>query len=91
MRTENHSKEIFKMLETELKAPKSKTQVVSVDLFFYDDYLVDDYDTRDGVLRVSNEHNSKRQGSMYDVWYTYDDQGKFLRGGIDLNKVGVSP
>ena len=65
---------------TELKAPAGKTRVVGVDLFDHGDYLVKDCDTREEAFKLADEHNKKRTGSMDDVYYVYDDRGKYIRG-----------
>lgn len=78
-------------MTTELRAPKGKTRVVGVDLFDHGDYIVGDYDDRSEAFRVADEHNSKRGGSMDDVYYAYDDNGRYIRGNEDVNGPGVSP
>ena len=78
-------------METELKAPAGKTRVVGVDLFDHEDYLVDDYESRDEAFKIADDHNAKRTGSMDDVYYAYDDQGTHIRGPKDVDGPGVSP
>lgn len=65
---------------TQLKAPKGKTRVVGVDLFNHEDYLIDDFDKCEDASVVADEHNTKRSGSMDDVYYVYNDIGKYVRG-----------
>ena len=78
-------------MATELKAPAGKTRVVGVDLFDHDDYLVRDYDSREEAFHVVDEHNSKRSGSMDDVYYAYDDTGLYVRGNENVDGPDVSP
>lgn len=77
-------------MATELKAPIGKTRVVGVDLFDHTDYLVDDYDSQDEAFEVADGHNTKRSGSMDDVYYVYDDQGHYIRGNETVGQE-VSP
>jgi hypothetical protein len=69
-----------KKMNTELKAPKGKTRIVGVDLFDHDDYLVGDYGTPEEAFLIADNHNKKRSGSMDDVYYVYNDTGKYIRG-----------
>ena len=64
----------------ELKAPVGKFRVVGVDLFSHEDYLMGDYDSRAEAYKVADDHNTKRSGSMNDIYYVYDDQGTYIRG-----------
>lgn len=75
---------------TELKAPIGKTRVVGVDLFDHEDYLVGDYDSRDEAFGVADGQNTKRRGSMDDVYYVYDDKGRYIRGNEAVGQE-VSP
>ena len=75
---------------TELKAPKGKTRVVEVNLFDRKDYPVGDFDTREEAFKVADEHNKKRSGSMSDVYYVYDDEGRYIRGNEAVGQK-VSP
>lgn len=77
-------------MATELKAPTGKTRVVGVDLFDHDDYLVGDYDSRDEAFRVADEHNTRRSGSMDNIYYVYDDEGHYIRGNEAVGQE-VSP
>ena len=65
---------------TELKAPAGKTRVIGVDLFDHGDYHVGDYNTAQEAFEVADKHNKARPGSMDDVYYVYDDLGKYIRG-----------
>jgi hypothetical protein len=78
-------------MSTELKAPEGKIRIVGVDLFSSEDYLVGDYDDQDQAFRVADEHNSERSGSMSDVYYGYNDQGRYVRGSENVKGPGVSP
>ena len=77
-------------MTTELRAPKGKIRVVGVDLFAHEDYLVDDYDSRETAFQVADEHNKKRPGPMADVYYVYDDKGNYIRGNEAVGQE-VSP
>lgn len=77
-------------MSTELKAPSGKTRVVGVDLFDHGDYLVGDYDSRDEAFEVADSHNRRRKGSMDDVYYVYDDAGRYIRGNEAVGQK-VSP
>lgn len=78
-------------MATELKAPEGKTRVVGVDLFDHGDYLVGDYEDKDEAFRVADSCNSKRSSSMDDVYYAYDDKGRYVRGDENVKGPGVSP
>jgi hypothetical protein len=67
-------------METDQQAPAGKFRVIVVDLFSHEDYLVDDYDSRDEAFKFADEHNIKRSGSMDDIYYVYDDRGTYIRG-----------
>jgi hypothetical protein len=77
-------------MTTELKAPTGKTRVVGVDLFDHGDYLVGDYDTPEEAFKIADGHNTKRSGSMDNVYYVYDDQGRYIRGNEAVGQE-VSP
>lgn len=77
-------------MATELKAPMGKTRVVGVDLFDHGDYLVGDYGSRDEAFKVADDHNTRRSGSMNDVYYVYDDKGRYIRGNEAVGQK-VSP
>ncbi len=77
-------------MATELRAPTGKTRVVGVDLFDHGDYLVGDYDSRDKAFEVADNNNTKRSGSMDDVYYVYDDRGRYIRGNEAVGQ-NVSP
>jgi protein-disulfide isomerase len=64
----------------ELKAPAGKFRVVGVDLFSHEDYLGGDYASQAEAYKVADDHNTKRSGSMDDIYYVYDDQGTYIRG-----------
>ena len=64
----------------ELKAPAGKFRVVGVDLFSHEDYLKGDYASQAEAYKVADDHNTKRSGSMDDIYYVYDDQGTYIRG-----------
>jgi len=63
-----------------LKAPAGKFRVAGVGLFSHEDYLKEDYASEAEASKVADDHNTKRSGSMDDVYYVYDDQGTYLRG-----------
>lgn len=75
--------------------PRGKTRVIGVDLFAHEDYVVKDCDTRAEAFDLADKHNSKRSGSMDDVYYVYDDTGGYIRGEEAVyhltNKLGISP
>ena len=71
---------IVKIMNTELKAPKGKIRVVGVDLFSHEDYLVGDFDYTIEAFIVADGNNIRREGPMDDVYYVYDDKGRYLRG-----------
>ena len=51
-----------------------------MDLFSHEDYLKGDYVSEAEAYKVADDHNTKRSGSMDDVYYVDDDQGAYLRG-----------
>lgn len=67
-------------MDLELRAPSAKIRVVGVDLFSHEDYLVKDCDSREEAFKIADEHNTKRHGSMDDIYYVYDDRGRYLKG-----------
>lgn len=76
--------------------PQGKFRVIGVDLFDHGDYIKKDCDTQGEAFKIADDHNRQRTGSMDDVYYVYDDQGKYLRGeeavkGETGERVGVSP
>jgi len=71
-------------------ARKGMTRVVGVDLFSHEDYLVGDYKSRAKAFSIADAHNRQRSGSMDDVYYVYDDQGKYIRGNEAVGQK-VSP
>ncbi len=83
------------MSELRKGIPKGKIRVIGVDLFSHEDYVVKDCDTRDEAFQLADEANKKRTGSMDDVYYVYDDTGKYLRGEEAVKELtgglGVSP
>jgi hypothetical protein len=77
-------------MSTELKAPEGKIRVVGIDLFDHGDYLVGDYDKREEAFEVADGNNTKRTGSMDDIYYVYNDQGEYIRGNEAVDQ-DVSP
>ena len=77
-------------MTTELKAPSGKIRVVGVDIFDHEDYLVGDFTSRNEAFKVADDHNIKRSGSMDDVYYVYDDAGRYIRGNEAVGQK-VSP
>lgn len=77
--------------------PAGKTRVIGVDLFDHTDYLVQDCNTEKEAFDLADAHNGKRTGSMDDVYYVYDDQGRYVRGEEAIKDaqgktaIGVSP
>ena len=69
--------------------PLGKTRVIGVDLFDHGDYVVGDYDNKADALKIARGRNSKRKGSMDDIYYVYNDKGEYLHPS--LGQVGVSP
>ena len=63
--------------------PSGKTRVIGVDLFAFEEYLVKDCDTREEAFAIADEKNKNRQGSLYDVYYVYNECGEYIRG-VDL-------
>ena len=61
-------------------APAGKFRVVVVDLFSHERFLEAEFDSQEEAFRLADEHNTKRSGPMDDVYYVYDDQGRYLRG-----------
>lgn len=57
-----------------------KFRVIGADLFSHEDYLVADYDSQEEAFAIADEHNTKRKGSLDDVYYVYDDRGRYIRG-----------
>ncbi|OGG76329.1 hypothetical protein A2950_01325 [Candidatus Kaiserbacteria bacterium RIFCSPLOWO2_01_FULL_55_19] len=78
------------MSATELKAPKGKTRVIGVDLFDHEHYLIKDCDTQNEAFNLADKKNKERTGSMDDVLYVYDDEGRYLHGD-EVSGHGVSP
>jgi hypothetical protein len=77
-------------MDVNRKAPAGKFRVVVVDLFSHEDYLVQDYDSQEEAFKIADEHNTKRRGSMDDVYYVYDDHGTYIRGNEAVGQK-VSP
>jgi hypothetical protein len=77
-------------MDTNQRAPAGKFRVIGVDLFSHEDYLVDDYNSRDEAFKVADERNMKRTGSMDDVYYVYDDRGTYIRGNEAVSQK-ISP
>lgn len=77
------------MTQLRSNIPLGKTRVIGVDLFDGGDYILDDYDTKDKALQVAAERNSRRKGSMDDIYYVYNDKGEYLHP--NLGHVKVSP
>jgi len=67
-------------MAVELKAPEGKVRVVGIDLFSHEDYLVGDYSNQKVAFDIADGKNKKRHGAMDDVYYVYDDKGKYIRG-----------
>jgi hypothetical protein len=65
---------------TDLRAPSGKFRVIIVDLFSHEDGVVGDFASREEAFSLADEHNRKRVDAMEDVFYVYDDQGRYLRG-----------
>lgn len=63
------------MPSNKLKAPKGKFRVIGVDTFeaFDADYLIGDYNTPRGAIRVA-----KKKGKNMNPVYVYDDKGKLI-------------
>lgn len=77
-------------MAVEKKAPYGKTRVIVVDLFDHEDYLIKDCESQEEAFGLADEHNTKRSGSMDDVYYVYDDNGKYIRGNEAVGQE-VSP
>ena len=67
-------------INTRLSAPVGKFRVIGVDLFSHEDYLIADCSSQEEAFKIVDEKNAQRENTMSDVWYVYDDKGKFLRG-----------
>lgn len=74
-----------------LKAPDGKFRVLGVDLFDHREYLVGDFDTAEHAFGAADSHNAKRLGPMDDVYYVYNDKGRYLRGSeaVDTRRVSA--
>lgn len=72
------------------RAPACKFRVIGVDLFSHEDYVRADYDSQEEAFRIADQHNTKRSGSMDDVYYVYDDHGTYIRGNEAVDQK-VSP
>lgn len=70
---------------------EGKFRVIYVDLFSHEDGIVKDAVTQEEAFALADEHNKGRTGSMDDVYYVYDDQGKYVRGPEAVGSLGVSP
>jgi hypothetical protein len=66
--------------DVKLRAPVGKFRLVVVDLFSHEDYVMADYESREEAFKVADEYNRERTGSLDDVYYVYDDQGRYVRG-----------
>ena len=71
--------------------PKGKIRVITIDLFSHEYYIDTDCDTREEAFKIADDNNRLRKGSMDDVWYVYDDAGKYIRGPEAIGGLGVSP
>lgn len=78
------------MIEIRKNIPTGKTRVIGIDLFSREDYVVKDCDTQEEAFNLADEANKKRNGSMDDVLYVYDDQGNHLRGEEAVGELDVS-
>jgi hypothetical protein len=65
---------------TELRAPRGRFRVIYVDLFSHEDGVIGDFATREEAFVCADEHNRRRVDPMEDVFYVYDDRGRYLRG-----------
>lgn len=74
----------------QLPALPGKFRVVVVDLFSHEDYLVGDYGSRAEAFKIADDHNTKRPGSMDNVYYVYDDQSTYIRGNEAVSQK-ISP
>ena len=77
------------MEKTKLKAPAGKFRVVGVDLFDHSDYIQGDYGNLMEASHIATEKNAQRQTSTEDVYYVYDDEGKFIP--VDTGSQSVEP
>ena len=59
--------------------PEGKFRVIGCDLFDHSDFVVKDCDAQGEAFKIADDHNRKRNGSMDDVYYVYDDNGTYLR------------
>ena len=74
----------------ELRAPTGKTRVIATDLFDHSDRLVGDYDSQSEAFEIADDLNTKRPGSMDDVYCVYNDKGRRIRGNEAVGQE-VSP
>jgi hypothetical protein len=77
-------------MDLDRRAPAAKFIVIGVDLFSHEDYLVGNYDSREEAFKIADEHNTRRKGSLDDIYYVYDDQGTYIRGNEAVGQE-VSP
>lgn len=77
-------------MNTKLKAKPNHFRIIGVDLFSHEDYLVDDFESQQSAFDAADRRNKARSGSMSDVYYVYDDNGRIIR---DQSAVGgtISP
>jgi hypothetical protein len=60
--------------------PAGKTRIIGVDLFAFEEYLVKDCDTRAEAFEIADNKNSNRTGPLDNVYYVYNDNGRYIRG-----------
>lgn len=75
---------------TRLRAPKGMFRVVGVDLFDHSDYLVKDCQDKNEAFQIADSTNKVREGTMDDVYYVYDETGRYIRGNEDVGQK-ISP
>jgi hypothetical protein len=77
-------------MSEDLQASAGKFRIIGVDLFSHEDYLVGDYDSQPEAFKIADEYNTRRSGSMDDIYYVYDDRGKYIRGNEAVGQ-NISP
>lgn len=60
--------------------PVGKFRVACYNKFDHSNYIVKDCDTKDEAFQIADDHNHDRSNLEPNVYYVYDDKGRYCRG-----------